>query len=261
MAACGTKKTFVTTWQAEMALQRIKRDPRPDLCGGNIPIRWYQCHACGFYHLTHYALGESRWERAQAVRGAFATEATAALKVAGYDVTPVAEQKPVLASGGWTPERKAQKSEAAREYWRKIHAGELPMPKVGRKGQNLKNKSPEHLAKMAAAAQTPERRALSRDAMLVQLAAQTPEELSRKGREARAIQLATQTPEQKAAIAAKKSEATKDRPLAPEHRANIAKAMQEREQKFGKAELARLFLERLPMMTTEERRAVVRLFG
>src|SRR5216683_760368 len=56
VAACGTKRTFVNIWDAEATLKTIRRKAQPDE-NGNIPIRWYQCHVCSFYHLTHHARG------------------------------------------------------------------------------------------------------------------------------------------------------------------------------------------------------------
>jgi hypothetical protein len=271
MAACGTKKTYVTMGQAETALRLIKNNPRPELCGGNIPIRAYQCHVCNLFHVTHFALGESRWEQLQA-----------ALKAGGYVAATVAEQKPIVASNGHiTPEPKLAYSEMRRknalEYWRKVRAGELPMPKVGRKGnQGLRTpesrahslaalQTPEAQARSIASQRTPEARAQARERRSQQLAVQTPEQaavISQKLQERRAEQLASQTPEEKAAIVAKTAATNTGRVHGPEWRANVAKGMQEaRDQRFGKAELARLFLERLPLLTQEERRAVVRLFA
>jgi len=213
MAACGTKKTFVTIWEADAALKTIRRKPLPDQ-NGNIPIRWYQCPTCSFYHLTHYAEGESNYEKAGAsVRAAQQKAVVVVRPVDLPSLAPVLEPPAPKKRGGWTwsPEAKARAAERAKARRPRGSMSD------GAK-ENMRLAAQKHWAK-------PESHEACRERQnRPEVVAKKRENTKRQWDEGRAF--------------AERTSETRDRQA-----------------------LARLFLERLPLLTEEERRAVVRLFA
>ena len=213
MAACGTKKTFVTTWEADAALKAIRRKPRPDE-NGSTPIRSYQCPSCSFYHLTHYAEGESNYEKA--VASVRVAQQKAVVGVRPVDLpssAPILDAPAPRKRGGWTwsPEAKARAAERAQ-----ARGPRGPMSDEAK--ENMRLAAQKHWAK-------PESHEACRERQnRPEVVAKKRENAKRQWDEGRAF--------------AERTSDTRDRQA-----------------------LARLFLERLPMLTQEERQAVVGILG
>ncbi len=285
MAACGTKTTFITAWDAECALKTIARNPRPDE-NGNFPIRYYECPTCKFYHLTHYAQGESNYEKARAVVRAAMKNG---LATSGVPPTAVAvAQQPVTEPDldqVMTDVRTSERERPRRKY---VHSAEW-----------LAKKDAKDLATLT---QVPSKKpvevvpGLPTDAELNQVVAttgvgkwvRTPEQRQRQSESMKAKtglnkggrRPVTWTPEQRAAAAEKTrqyaaahpevgaatgvkiGDALRDKPKTPEHKAAIAAANKARALEVQDTKsLARLFLERLPLMTKEERETIIKVLG